>query len=417
MIQAKMEEMGKLAKGAANSLMLASTEVKNRALMAMAQGLIEARKEIHQANEADVKQGRDKGMSSSLLDRLMLSPQRIREMAEGLEAVAALPDPIGEAIEMSRRPNGLEIGKIRVPLGVVGIIYESRPNVTADAAGLCLKTGNAVILRGGSEAFNSNRAIARTLSAAASAAGVHSGAIQLVNTTDREAVNILMKMNRYVDILIPRGGAGLIQTVVQNATVPVIQTGVGNCHTFVDADADLGMALDIAVNAKCQRPSVCNAMETILVHEQIAIDFLPLLAGVMKEQQVELRGCEKSLEIVPELKAAQDADWETEYLDLILAVKVVESLDDAVEHITRYGTGHSESIITNSYASSRRFLAAIDAAAVFVNASTRFTDGFQFGLGAEIGISTQKLHARGPMGLKELTSTKFIIYGNGHIRP
>jgi len=416
-IQAKMEEMGKLAKEAAHSLMLASTEEKNRALIAMARGLIEAREEILQANEADVKQGRDKGMSSSLLDRLMLSPQRIREMAEGLEAVAALPDPIGEAIEMSRRPNGLEIGKIRVPLGVVGIIYESRPNVTADAAGLCLKTGNAIILRGGSEAFNSNRAIARALSAAASAAGVHSGAIQLVDTTDREAVNILMKMNRYVDVLIPRGGAGLIQTVVQQAAVPVIQTGVGNCHIFVDADADLGMALDIAVNAKCQRPSVCNAMETILVHEQIATDFLPLLTGVMQELQVELRGCEKSLEIVPGLKAAQDADWETEYLDLILAVKVVKSLDDAVEHIARYGTGHSEAIITNSYASSRRFLAAIDAAAVFVNASTRFTDGFQFGMGAEIGISTQKLHARGPMGLKELTSTKFIIYGNGHIRP
>ena len=416
MIQARMEQLGGKAKEAARFLMLASTEQKNQALQQMAGALAAETETILQANQIDMEQGKQKGLSSTLLDRLMLSRRRIEEMSEGLLALAALPDPVGEVLEMYRRPNGLEVGRIRVPLGVVGIIYEARPNVTADAAGLCLKTGNAIILRGGSEAFNSNQAIARALAAAAIAAGIHEGAIQLVDTTDREAANILMRMNRYVDVLIPRGGAGLIQTVVDNATVPVIETGAGNCHTYVDKDADLDMALEIAINAKCQRPSVCNAMESLLVHEGIAGEFLPLLSRAMRERQVEIRGCERLQEIDPDTKAATVSDWETEFLDFVLAVKVVKDLDEAMEHINRYGTGHSEAIVTGSYERARRFLAGVDAAAVFVNASTRFTDGFQFGLGAEIGISTQKLHARGPMGLKELTSAKYIIYGNGQIR-
>lgn len=416
MIQARMERLGGKAKEAARFLMLTSTEQKNQALQQMAGALAAEAETILLANQIDMEQGKQKGLSSTLLDRLMLSRRRIEEMSEGLLALAALPDPVGEVIEMYRRPNGLEVGRIRVPLGVVGIIYEARPNVTADAAGLCLKTGNAIILRGGSEAFNSNQAIARVLAQAAIAAGIHEGAIQLVDTTDREAANILMRMNRYVDVLIPRGGTGLIQTVVDNATVPVIKTGVGNCHTYVDEDADLDMALEIAINAKCQRPSVCNAMETLLVHEGIAKEFLPLLSRAMRERQVEIRGCERFQEIDPDTKAATVSDWETEFLDFVLAVKVVKDLDEAMEHINRYGTGHSEAIVTRSYERARRFLAGVDAAAVFVNASTRFTDGFQFGLGAEIGISTQKLHARGPMGLKELTSAKYIIYGNGQIR-
>ena len=416
MIQARMEQMGRKAKEAARLLMLASTEQKNRALQQMAGALVAEAEAILEANRSDMEEGRRKGLTSTLLARLMLSKERIEEMAEGLMAVAALPDPVGEVVEMYRRPNGLEVGRVRVHLGVVGIIYEARPNVTADAAGLCLKTGNAIILRGGSEAFNSNRAIAGVLARAAAEAGIHEGAIQLVDTTDREAANILMRMNQYVDVLIPRGGAGLIQTVVNNATVPVIETGVGNCHTYVDEDADLDMALEITVNAKCQRPSVCNAMESLLVHEAVAAEFLPRLSRVMGDQGVEIRGCERYREIVPDVKAAVEADWETEFLDLILAVKVVKDLDAAMEHINRYGSGHSEAIVTSNYERARRFLSGVDAAAVFVNASTRFTDGFQFGLGAEIGISTQKLHARGPMGLKELTSTKYIIYGSGQVR-
>lgn len=416
MIQARMEQLGKKAKEAARSLMLASTDQKNQALHQMAEALIAQSEDILQANQIDMEEGKHKGLSGTLLDRLMLSRKRIEEMSEGLLAVAALPDPVGEVVEMYRRPNGLEVGRIRVPLGVVGIIYEARPNVTADAAGLCLKTGNAIILRGGSEAFNSNQAIARVLAEAATAAGIHEGAVQLVDTTDREAANLLMRMNRYVDVLIPRGGAGLIQTVVNNATVPVIETGVGNCHTYVDEDADLDMALEIAINAKCQRPSVCNAMESLLVHESVASEFLPRLAEAMRERKVELRGCERFREIDPGVKPAVESDWETEFLDFILAVKVVKNLDEAMDHINRYGTGHSEAIVTRSYERARSFMAGVDAAVVFVNASTRFTDGFQFGLGAEIGISTQKLHARGPMGLKELTSTKYIIYGNGQIR-
>ncbi len=416
MVQARMKELGIRAKESARFLMLASTEQKNAALQAMARALVARSEEILTANQKDMEEGRKKGLSKTLLDRLMLSESRIKDMAEGLLALAALPDPVGEVTEMYRRPNGLEVGQVRVPLGVVGIIYEARPNVTADAAGLCLKTGNAIILRGGSEAFNSNLAISQVLSAAATAAGIQEGAIQLVDTTDREAANLMMKMNQYIDVLIPRGGAGLIESVINNATVPVIQTGDGNCHTFIDEDADLDMALEIVINAKCQRPSVCNAMESLLVHEAVADNFLPRLTEKMRERQVELRGCERVRQLDPDIKAAVESDWETEFLDYILAVKVVKDLDEAIAHISRYGTGHSEAIVTSSYERARSFLAGVDAAAVFVNASTRFTDGFQFGLGAEIGISTQKLHARGPMGLKELTSTKYIIYGNGQIR-
>ncbi len=416
MVQARMKELGIRAKESARFLMLASTEQKNAALQAMARALVARSEEILTANQKDMEEGRKKGLSKTLPDRLMLSESRIKDMAEGLLALAALPDPVGEVTEMYRRPNGLEVGQVRVPLGVVGIIYEARPNVTADAAGLCLKTGNAIILRGGSEAFNSNLAISQVLSAAATAAGIQEGAIQLVDTTDREAANLMMKMNQYIDVLIPRGGAGLIESVINNATVPVIQTGDGNCHTFIDEDADLDMALEIVINAKCQRPSVCNAMESLLVHEAVADNFLPRLTEKMRERQVELRGCERVRQLDPDIKAAVESDWETEFLDYILAVKVVKDLDEAIAHISRYGTGHSEAIVTSSYERARSFLAGVDAAAVFVNASTRFTDGFQFGLGAEIGISTQKLHARGPMGLKELTSTKYIIYGNGQIR-
>jgi glutamate-5-semialdehyde dehydrogenase len=416
MLEARMEEMGKTACEAARFLAVASTAQKDAALLSMASGLKREADEILQANALDLKLAREKGIAPTMLDRLMLNPQRIEEMAHGLEALTALPDPIGEVIKMWRRPNGLEIGKVRVPLGVVGIIYEARPNVTADAAGLCLKTGNAIILRGGSEAFNSNMAITHTLSQAAVKEGIHPGAVQLVETTEREAANIMMRMNRYLSVLIPRGGADLIQTVVQNATVPVIETGIGNCHTFVDEGADLDMALEIAINAKCQRPSVCNAMETLLVHEKEAAEFVPRMAAAMSARGVGLRGCEAARRLVPEMKPATEEDWKTEFLELILAVKVVKDLDEAMDHIALYGSKHSEAIITNDYERARRFLSGVDAAAVYVNASTRFTDGYQFGLGAEIGISTQKLHARGPMGLEELTTTKYIIYGNGQIR-
>jgi glutamate-5-semialdehyde dehydrogenase len=359
---------------------------------------------------------RKNGLSGVLLDRLLLTPDRVSEMAKGLRALVALPDPVGEVLRMWTRPNGLQIGKMRVPLGVIGIIYEARPNVTVDAAGLCLKAGNAVILRGGSEAFNSNQAIAQVISGAATGAGLPPGTIQLVNTTDREAVNIMLTMNEFIDVLIPRGGAGLIRTVVQNATVPVLETGVGNCHTYVEEDADLAMAEKIVVNAKTQRPSVCNAMETLLVHAKAAPVFLPAAAAALRAKGVELRGCPRTQEILPDVIPAAEEDWKTEYLDLVLAVKVVDGLEEAIQHINTYGTKHSEAIITSSYAKARTFLQQVDAAAVFVNASTRFTDGYQFGFGAEIGISTQKMHARGPMGMEEMTSIKYIIFGDGQIR-
>jgi glutamate-5-semialdehyde dehydrogenase len=416
MLAEDLQQMGARAKEASLKLVGVATRVKDDALQAMARSLEERSEMILEANQDDMDAARKNGLSGVLLDRLLLTPDRVSEMAKGLRALVALPDPVGEVLRMWTRPNGLQIGKMRVPLGVIGIIYEARPNVTVDAAGLCLKAGNAVILRGGSEAFNSNQAIARVISGAATGAGLPPGTIQLVNTTDREAVNIMLTMNEFIDVLIPRGGAGLIRTVVQNATVPVLETGVGNCHTYVEEDADLAMAEKIVVNAKTQRPGVCNAMETLLVHAKVAPVFLPAVAAALRAKGVELRGCPRTLEILPDVVPAVEEDWKTEYLDLVLAVKVVDGLDEAIRHINIYGTKHSEAIITGSYAKARTFLQQVDAAAVYVNASTRFTDGYQFGFGAEIGISTQKMHARGPMGLEEMTSIKYIIYGDGQIR-
>lgn len=405
------------AKEAARILSFLSTAVKNQALLVMAEELSERADEIIEANKIDMANGRARGLSGAMLDRLLLTEGRIDEMADGLKAIVGLSDPVGEVISMWQRPNGLQIGKMRVPIGVIGIIYEARPNVTVDAAGLCLKTGNAVVLRGGSEAIYSNKAITNIIASAAVKAGVPEGAIQLIETTDREAVDIMLKLNEYLDILIPRGGAGLIQTVVKNATVPVIETGVGNCHVYVDNEADLAMAKSIVINAKTQRPGVCNAMETLLVHREVAGQLLPdLLNALRDEYRVEVRGCPETKKLVDWVNEATEDDYYAEFLDLILAVKVVQDMDEAVNHIYKYGTKHSEAIITTNYNKSRRFLQEIDAAAVYINASTRFTDGCQFGFGAEIGISTQKLHARGPMGLAELTTTKYIIYGNGQTR-
>lgn len=409
-------DKAKKAKTAGRQMAGISTAVKNSALYAMADALEANANKILFANEKDIEIGKKAGLSKALLDRLLLNEGRIKDMAEGLRQVASLADPVGEIVRMWTRPNGLQIGQIRVPLGVVGIIYEARPNVTVDAAGLCLKAGNTVLLRGGSEAIHSNIEIVNIITEAAIGKGLPDGCIQLIEITDREAANIMMRLNGYLDVLIPRGGAGLIRSVVENATVPVIETGVGNCHVYVDSDADLAMAENIVINAKTQRPAVCNAMEKLLVHEDIADKFLPTIGEKLTALGVELRGCPRTCEILPGIKPALEEDWEREYLDLVLAIKVVKTLDEALEHIYIYGTKHSEAIITNSYVNSRRFLKEVDAAAVYVNASTRFTDGFEFGFGAEIGISTQKLHARGPMGLKELTTTKYIIYGEGQIR-
>lgn len=403
------------AKRAADVLALASTDEKNRALFFMADGLEAETEAILEANARDVEQAKAKGTSKALIDRLTLTEKRVAEMAAGLREVAALPDPVGEAVAMFRRPNGLDIAQVRVPLGVVGIIYEARPNVTADAAGLCLKAGNAVVLRGGSDALQSNREIVRVLKKAIEKAGLPPGSVSLIEDTTREAAAEMMRMHGYIDVLIPRGGAGLIKAVVENATVPVIETGVGNCHAYVDASADLDMAENIIINGKCQRPAVCNALESLLIHKDVAQEFVPRIVKKLQENGVEVRGDERVRQLC-QVEAAVESDWATEFLDLIIAVKVVDSLDEAIAHINRYGTKHSETIITRDYAAARRFLQAVDAAAVYANASTRFTDGGQFGLGAEIGISTQKLHARGPMGLRELTSTKFIIYGDGQIR-
>lgn len=417
MVRDEVMKKAAKAKQAARKMSSLSTSAKNTALLAMAEELVKRSNEIIEANKADMAKARERGTSGALLDRLLLTEHRIDEMADGLRAIAALPDPVGEVTSMWTRPNGLQIGKVRVPMGVIGIIYEARPNVTVDAAGLCLKTGNAVVLRGGSEAINSNRAITSIIAAAAVRAGIPEGAIELIENTDREAVNILLRLNEYIDVLIPRGGAGLIQNVVQNATVPVIETGVGNCHVFIDDEADFKMAKDIVINAKTQRPGVCNAMETLLVHELVAGEVLPdLLETLKQEYKVEIRGCEKTKTFVPWVTDATEEDYYAEFLDLILAVKVVSDIDEAINHIYKYGTGHSEAIITTNYNKARRFQQEIDAAAVYVNASTRFTDGFQFGFGAEIGISTQKLHARGPMGLEELTTIKYIINGDGQIR-
>lgn len=404
------------AKKAAAELAVTSTAVKNRALLAMAQALRDRQAEILQANAEDMRQAAAKGMKASMLDRLKLTEQRIAGMAEGLEQVAGLPDPVGSVVGGSRLANGMTVTKVRVPLGVIGIIYEARPNVTADAAGLCLKSGNAVILKGGSEAMQSNKIIAAVLAEAAEKAGIPAGAVQFIDTSDRQAVTDLIHMNGLVDVVIPRGGAGLIKAVVMNATVPVIETGAGVCHTFVDASADVQMAMDIAYNAKVQRPSVCNAMETLLVHKDIAGKFLPPMLEKYFAAGVEIRGDERVQAFSSQVLAATEEDWSTEYGDLRLSVKVVDSLEEAMEHIAAYSTGHSECIVTSDYANARKFQLRVDAAAVYVNASTRFTDGFEFGFGAEIGISTQKLHARGPMALPELTSTKYLIDGSGQVR-
>lgn len=413
---AELQGKGARAKLAARKLATLSTTVKNNALAAMADALEANRDKILAANELDMTAGRAKGLPPALLDRLLLTEARIKAMADGLREIVALPDPIGEVLRGGRRPSGLEIIKLRVPLGVIGIIYEARPNVTADAAGLCLKAGNAVMLRGGSEAIRSNLAVADILAAAAVSAGAPVGSIQLIETTDREAVNVMLKLNQYIDVIIPRGGAGLIKTVVENSTVPVIETGIGVCHTFVDVSADLDMAQAIAFNAKVSRPGVCNSMETLLVHQAVATEFLPAMLSKFHEAGVELRGCAETRRYHAAVKPATDEDWATEYLDFILAVKVVADLEAALEHIATYSTRHSEAIVTRDYNNAQRFQGEVDAAAVYVNASTRYTDGAEFGFGAEIGISTQKLHARGPMGLEELTSIKYIINGNGQIR-
>ncbi len=415
-LEEKLIEQGKKAKAASRFLATASTTLKNEALLKTADALEAHGAEIVAANAIDLELGEKQGLTPALLERLALNESRIKDMAQGLREIAALPDPVGEVLGMWRRPNGLEVGRIRTPIGVIGIIYESRPNVTADAAGLCLKAGNAILLRGGEEALNSNRIIARIIAQTAKDCGIPEGAVQLVDSEDRQAAVYMMKMNDYLDVLIPRGGKGLKQAVLEHASVPVIMTGMGNCHVYVDALADLSKARKIVFNAKVQRPSVCNAAETLLVNAKIAGDFLPAMIAELKGAGVEIRGCERSREIVPDILPAREEDWDEEYLDLILAVKVLDSVEDAIEHINCHGTGHSEAIISEDYSSVRRFISAVDAAAVYANASTRFTDGNVFGFGAEMGISTQKLHARGPMGLQELTTTKFIIYGDGQIR-
>lgn len=406
----------KAAKEASLELMSLSTLTKNHALLKMAEALESNTKEILAMNDTDVEMAIRSGKTGAFVDRLTLNEKRIAEMADGIRIVKSLPDPIGETVAMWKRPNGLEIGKKRVPIGVIGIIYESRPNVTADAVALCIKSGNSTVLRGGSEAINSNKAIAEVLSKAAYSAGIPEGAIQLIEDTSRETALELMRLNEHIDLLIPRGGAGLIKTVVEQANVPVIETGVGNCHIFVDSEADFDMAIKIVMNAKTQRPGVCNAAETLLVDARIADEFLPVMLSELKAKNVIIKGCSKTQAIVPDIEAACEEDWYTEYQDLILAVKVVDGLDDAINHINRYGTKHSEAIITGNYFKSKRFLDRVDAAALYVNASTRFTDGFEFGFGAEIGISTQKMHARGPMGLNELTTIKYVVFGEGHIR-
>ena len=404
------------ARHAARALATAPTDAKNRALRAAAANLRAARPHLLETNRADVASGRDGGLSSALLDRLTLTDARVEAMAKGLEEVAALPDPVGETIAQWRRPNGLEIGQVRIPLGVVGIIYEARPNVTADAAALCLKSGNAVVLKGGSEALATNTATAALLAEAAAAAGLPAAAIQLIPTTDRQAVQVLLKQSQYIDVIVPRGGESLIRAITEASSIPVIQHYAGVCHTYVDATADLAMAERICFNAKVQRPGVRNAMETMLVDQAVAAQFLPSMLATLRSAGVEIRGCERTRQLVPHVAPATEEDWRTEYLDLVLAVKVVDSLAAAIDFINTYGTGHSDAIVTQDYAHARRFQAEVDSAAVYVNASTRFTDGYEFGFGAEVGISTNRLHARGPMGLRELTTYKYVISGNGQIR-
>ena len=411
-----LEEIGKCAKAAEPALRVLNAGEKDKALLGVAEKLLADASYILEANEKDVVRAKENGMKPGLVDRLMLDRSRIEGMAEGIRQVAALPDPVGEVRSMKQRPNGLLIGQKRVPLGVIGIIYEARPNVTADAFALCFKAGNVVILRGGSDAFYSNLAIVETIRTALKDHGVPKDAIQLIEDTSRKTAQEFMKMDRYVDLLIPRGGAGLIRSVLENSRIPVIETGTGNCHIFVDESADLHMAVSIIFIANTQRIGVCNACESLVVHERVLDRLMPLLKKKLDEKQVEIRGDRKAAAAAEGIVPATEEDWGTEYLDYILSVKTVDSIDEAIAHINRYNTGHSEAIITSDYANAQRFLNEVDAAAVYVNASTRFTDGYEFGFGAEIGISTQKLHARGPMGLEALTSYKYIIYGNGQIR-
>ncbi|MBW2648819.1 MAG: glutamate-5-semialdehyde dehydrogenase, partial [Deltaproteobacteria bacterium] len=393
-----------------------STTVKNRALLRMAEVLVKESDHIIRENARDLEYAREKGLSGAMIDRLTLDETAIKGMADGLAQIAALPDPVGEITGMRKRPNGLLVGKRRIPLGVIGIIYESRPNVTADAAALCLKSGNAIILRGGSEAINSNLAIARILQGVLKETDIPEGAIQIISTTDRKAVGEMLKLEEHIDLIIPRGGEGLIRAVVSMSRIPVLKHYKGVCHVFVDESADINMAVAISLNAKAQRPGVCNAMETLLVHRNIAERFLPVMAGRFREAGVVLKGCDKTRAILPDVEEATEADWYEEYLDLVLAVRVVDGIDEAMAHIEKYGSLHTEAIITSNYNNSQRFLNEVNSSTVLVNASTRFSDGFELGLGAEMGISTTKLHAFGPMGLEELTTTKFIIYGDGQIR-
>ncbi len=409
-------KMGVLAGGAAGLLSRLGSEVKDAALLRMADGLLEDAAFLKEENAKDLEAGVEKGLAKAMIERLTLSDKVISGMADGLRAVARLPDPVGEVTGIRTRPNGLRIGRMRIPIGVIGIIYESRPNVTADAAGLCLKSGNAVVLRGGSEAINSNGAIARVLKDACSGAGVPENAIQLVGTTDREAVLEMLKLDGSIDLIIPRGGEGLIRFVVENSRIPVIKHYKGVCHVFVDSSAKMDMAADIAFNAKVQRPGVCNSMETLLVHVDAAAGFLPLIHKRYAEAGVEMRGCARTREFLPDIKEATEEDFHAEFLDLIIAIKVVDSMDEAMDHIALFGSLHTESIVTSDYSNAERFLREVNSSSVMVNASTRFADGFEYGLGAEIGISTSKLHAYGPMGLEELTTRKFIVYGNGQIR-
>jgi glutamate-5-semialdehyde dehydrogenase len=405
-----------LAKKASKQVARLSAKERNNILLAQADALLAATDKILEANRLDVARAKEKGATSAFVDRLSLSEQRVRDMATGLVQVADLPDPLGVALRKWRLPNGLDIAQIRVPLGVVAVIYEGRPNVTVDVTGLCIKSGNAAVLRGSSDAIESNKALVDVLTEAGEAAGCPHGAIQLIHSVSRESARHLMRMTGLVDVLIPRGGAGLISTVVENSTVPVIETGIGNCHIYVDAMADFAKASKIVLNAKLQRPGVCNAVETLLVHSSVAEQFLPTICASLREAGVELRGCPRTRALVEGVAEATDEDWQTEYLDLILAIRVVDSLDEAIEHIERYGSHHSDAIVTQDYDAARRFADEVDSAAVYVNASTRFTDGFEWGFGAEIGISTQKLHARGPMALPELTTGKYVVLGDGQVR-
>ncbi len=415
-IKEQVTRTGYEAKKAAGLLANVSTSVKNRALLEMSEALVKRSDYIIGENAGDLEYAKDKGLSDAMINRLTLNEKAIKGMAEGLAEIAALPDPVGEVTGMRRRPNGLLVGKKRIPLGVIGIIYESRPNVTADAAALCLKSGNAVILRGGSEAIHSNLAIARILQGVLKETDIPETAIQIIETTDREAVSEMLKLEDYIDLIIPRGGEGLIRAVVNMSRIPVLKHYKGVCHIFVDESADIEMAVTISLNAKAQRPGVCNAMETLLIHRNIAESFLPVMAERFRKAGVRLKGCDRTRAILRDVEAATEADWYEEYLDLILSVRVVDSIEEAMAHIEKYGSLHTEAIVTSDYNNSQRFLNEVNSSTVLVNASTRFSDGFELGLGAEMGISTTKLHAFGPMGLEELTTTKFIIYGNGQIR-